>query len=1712
MADETLDTPIQDPPKSAKLYQNLIKDGYTTTNLGSYDEFNKALQDPIKANKIYSGLRSDGYTEDNLGSLKEFQTTFSQKKNPIGNGGLSIPGLSQPGSNLIPSSPQNTDLTPVLPENRDEVRQQQQAQIKAQSDQLKKLRSELPKESQDNWDKAIQISNAIHPDQLSQPTKEETDHYNFMQTPAGKLLGATAYVGSEATHGTLQIAKGIAHIANLANNTGEAMAGIDPTGDTFKKLDKVADFGLTEGDKQRIQDMSIPTVNGHKAGVGAAISSLGMLANFAPQAAIGEATSAPKALLYLQGLGQGKEVAEKMQGLNPLAKEALIQGTGLVNLTLSDLGDNVFGKGVSAAVKDKVTTGIAAEAIKESLGKNVTESGFKDLLENKAQTFLQKFDRTPAEALKAFTDPAKTFMKLDAANFVMHKAVDKAQEETGDKPVFNENLGTLAENVNRSLTQQVPLFGALPALGKLSKLMPNSSYENDVVKSVMQDPSENNVSAIKDAIYNHGMSAEQGKPQWTPEEMDATFKHVDKIAEAAKALPKDLPENKRFKAATLVLDRNALQEHLDGIQKEKQTLDKSIQDIPTAKETYLTDKIKQANDKLRDIVGKTKTTYSKGVEDKEQGKFFKTTDGNKEEITPSRYDLENTERTAKKVQSTEINNNLNQTENGNNGEKISSGGQKEESPESKGEEKSSSGITENGKEIDQKGGSDGKSEDVIKSGAGEIVPDIKELGNNLKVNDTTNPTTGGDNNPAAVEGTASEVQPNTSIEAKGEATPDEQEQQGVEAPKISDKAKELADKIRSLKSSKNNLHGGLQGLGVAVYDGALETVATIIEQGGKLADAIQAGIDHIKSNSDIKDEDAIKSALSKDLSDIGIKEEDTKAEPTGIRNADVEAERGKVVPRDKMTKDEIEAEGKRLVDSGEIDPDELAQRVISDKKPLTAEEQAALLYHKTKLKKEQRSILKDNETNPDNVTENQIKYAKNVDLIDVNQQATEIAGNVTGRALGFRTETMNEDFSRNSVMRRAKMANQNEPLQPKDEKALEAHTKRIEELENKLSDKEEQIRKLYEEGIVNKVNRTIQREEREAKRVSTRASRQKENEGLLADLHLIAKKARSTAGSTKIPVDMIVPLSKLARNYVLDGASTIASVADRLYDNLKDHLEGVSKEDIADVIKENFSKYLHEQNELRLSRSKTLLKTKLDKLKSQNETGNFEKDIRRKIQVDNDYLRIRADINREQTLINKKIADIEQSNKSTQRKAVDFAVKYGRQAKLAAVKVLGKLAAAGLTTLSLKPITEGIGTFYSAILPKIAQKATIEGKGNLKALANAYAKAATLGMEDAYKELNIKAGGQSDLSALYGKYMIGKLPAEAADFFGHVHSAIKAPVKRFAWEYSYAKRMENQMRQGIDVQDPVIDAKNRLDAYKDAERAIFMGDNVISKAYEAALSPMEKGSSNFGKNIAATARILLPFVKVPTNIALSTGRHAFGLLMGGSKLAQIGTSAALRMAGAEKMAKIIHSGLGELTPEESDMVLRNLKHGSIGSAALAIGFFSPKNVGGFYQENEKRKKSDAAADAFKIYGHDVPKFLTEHPIFQAMQVGATFRRVLEAHKHKEDKSSAAAMATMSGLIEGIPLASEAKQFTDLFGSDTKKGAKFISNVVKGEVEPSVLQELAQSTDTKNGAAISFDSKNQNQRAPDKKHGLLKYMKQDLMMGVPGARKYVPKKH
>lgn len=553
----------------------------------------------------------------------------------------------------------STPYAPITdPELRQETRNRDidavnQTQQRKQdiSTKLTKIRSELDPATTAGFDKAIDLASRQPQDNI-RGSKEDQEHYQFMQSPIGKVLGTVAYLGSKATKGTLQVAKGAAHYANMAVNPGGAAAGLNPLDKTFEKADESANYGLTRGDQSRMDESKV-------------LSNIGGLVEFAPAAAASASTGG--ATLFLQGAGQAQEQLEQAQknsgqAINPLVKEAFIGGTGLVNkFLMHDLAGGIFNK-LPAGLRGDIAAKISADVIKEASGKELTGEAFNNLLQSGAREWADKVSKTGIQALQGTAKAGLDLSALATSNFLLRKGVD----QTTDKPVFNDNPADLAQTITEIATQTAPMFGAfgvsgrvagdaingvrnIPALlmGNESKLSPYSNYKNTVVESLMHDPSEANVERVKQDLVDHNRSQDPSQ-QWTRDEVDATVAQVDKIADVAKKLPRGIPANKMVDAVDLVKGREELKQQLGELQKQRSQLDESVNQEPGAGEQLLIDKIDQANDKLKDIVNGTKTTYSieKG-EDGKEDKFFKKQGGKVEPIEESRYNLENLERTAK---------------------------------------------------------------------------------------------------------------------------------------------------------------------------------------------------------------------------------------------------------------------------------------------------------------------------------------------------------------------------------------------------------------------------------------------------------------------------------------------------------------------------------------------------------------------------------------------------------------------------------------------------------------------------------------------------------------------------------------------------------------------------------------------------------------------------------------------------------------------------------------------------------------------------------------------------------------------------------------------------------------------------------------------------------------------------------------------------------
>ena len=469
----------------------------------------------------------------------------------------------------------------------------------------------------------------------------------------------------------------------------------------------------------------------------------------------------------------------------------------------------------------------------------------------------------------------------------------------------------------------------------------------------------------------------------------------------------------------------------------------------------------------------------------------------------------------------------------------------------------------------------------------------------------------------------------------------------------------------------------------------------------------------------------------------------------------------------------------------------------------------------------------------------------------------------------------------------------------------------------------------------------------------------------------------------------------------------------------------------------------------------------------------------------------------------------EQKNLPQRVKNYNWFIKMQRAFKLSGVRVIGKLMNAGLTRLWSTPLEDVAGGVWSKAIPKLAKGAIGEGGLNVKETASGFTSGFMKGIDDigaimntkeiinAFKNHEIKglkdlnevlgkSPGKSNLDLLFAKY--GDLPPEALDFFGHLHSAIKAPVKRAAFERSLKIRTKNYIANGIDVTDPLVQTKLGNEAYQDANRAIFMQDNKVSNWYQGVVKDLQQektdkktGEKYSHQGAATVVQFMLPFVKVGSNIIGEATSYNYGLAIGGAKL----------------LKAAFTGGIENLPQEQKDMIMRNLKKGSLGAAAMLLGYFKSDNFGGFYQDpnDEKKKKQhgEPGAGAAEIFGTHVPKWFLEAPIFLAMQTGATIRRVSDKMvKGKPQGLTQGMLAASLGLVKQAPLLDQPIRVASLFAKAGERDYYF-DELVKSTFIPAAISNIAEDTDP------------EERKSP-------KTLEEHLESGIPGLHEKLPLKH
>jgi hypothetical protein len=475
------------------------------------------------------------------------------------------------------------------------------------------------------------------------------------------------------------------------------------------------------------------------------------------------------------------------------------------------------------------------------------------------------------------------------------------------------------------------------------------------------------------------------------------------------------------------------------------------------------------------------------------------------------------------------------------------------------------------------------------------------------------------------------------------------------------------------------------------------------------------------------------------------------------------------------------------------------------------------------------------------------------------------------------------------------------------------------------------------------------------------------------------------------------------------------------------------------------------------------------------------------LKLDEEGIRLKAENERAKQEFQTAVIKDRLNNRSTAEKAQDTLIRWRRGFLLSGPVTLAKLTGAALLRVATTPLEEIAGSGLAKAIPGIFENAPRHGGLSSRAEAEAITSIWTKGIKDAGQKLRT---AKSDLDVLFGKGATGRvresdvIPQSLIDFFGNLHGALKAPVMRSEFERSLTKRMEFAIKEGVDVSDPLIQTKLAIDAYKDSQRAIFMQDNVLSKAFNTAVSSLENskvngGRSSVGKAVATTMRLILPIVKVPTNIVAEAAEYAVGSITGSIEAAQA-----------------YRKGIEKLTPEQADKIARQLKKGSLGGAALLIGYFNRQSLGGLYQQGEHRKKDDLKPGETKVGGVTIGRALTHSSLMEVMQLGATVGRIEDEKVRGQSPQlhEAIGEATL-GLLEELPFVRTPIELSKLF--DKRQRAYEGGELVKGLVVPQALSSTA--------AALDKDAKgNPISRKPTT-------VMEHVETGIPGLRETVRKR-
>jgi hypothetical protein len=193
-----------------------------------------------------------------------------------------------------------------------------------------------------------------------------------------------------------------------------------------------------------------------------------------------------------------------------------------------------------------------------------------------------------------------------------------------------------------------------------------------------------------------------------------------------------------------------------------------------------------------------------------------------------------------------------------------------------------------------------------------------------------------------------------------------------------------------------------------------------------------------------------------------------------------------------------------------------------------------------------------------------------IDDLIASYNASELSGTVTGRALQARKVRVLQDYSLANMLIRVRKANNNRNLTNEQINEVSDRYNELIEAEAKLKAKVEQLTKENEKLRLAKSEAKLRREAasdtRNRNRAEVKEALKNERSSIIEEMKKVLNKGRNQLSMNPIPVEMLPLVGKLAKNYFLDGKTSIEAIVDNVYEDLKDLVDGVTKRDIRDAI------------------------------------------------------------------------------------------------------------------------------------------------------------------------------------------------------------------------------------------------------------------------------------------------------------------------------------------------------------------------------------------------------------------------------------------------------------------------------------------------------------------------------------------------------------------